>query len=66
MLPVHKENESRVGKDTLEAVYKAVELQALAPRHRFGRPAGPKDRTVTVDLAQLSQWVGRSEVASTG
>ena len=27
MLPVHKENESRVGKDTLEAVYKAVDFK---------------------------------------
>ena len=27
MLPVHKENESRVGKDTIEAVYKAVDFK---------------------------------------
>ena len=27
MLPVHKENESRVGKDTIEAVYRAVDFK---------------------------------------
>jgi len=27
MLPVHKENESRVGRDTIEAVYKAVDFK---------------------------------------
>ncbi len=27
MVPVHKENESRVGRDTIEAVYKAVDFK---------------------------------------